>query len=443
MRCALGTRLLAAALAASGCEAQAPAPTRLAEYIAGCPAFRSEPPSERALFDVELRRRHETRAATDEEVRALERRGARVVHRFHVNAVRAEMDTGTARLAIAEGIAFAARQVSDPGKLELTVQIQHDGPLNTSDSAFYRAHDVPLGPTARGRGIVQARIDDELIARILRQPGVRVVRVQPVGCEFGDAPLAVTSSVNFSRDHRYVAPEADTASRTLDVYRIGGSAGSPLVVLIHGGGLRRGDKADENMAHLCEMLARERFVCASINYRLQHDHDADLTSRQRLDSAVADADSALGWLRRHADRFGIDTSRIAVGGSSAGANIALELAYGRPTRVGAVFSWVGAVDNPAELIDRGEPPLIIIHGAADTIVPVAHARAMAQRAAVVGIPSRILVCEGLGHNVPLDRRFGSPQHQSLYTHLARFLKDALARVVVDLKGDSDSRSCPQ
>lgn len=144
-----------------------------------------------------------------------------------------------------------------------------------------------------------------------------------------------------------------------------------------------------------------------------------------LNAAIEDAGRAVAWLRNNAGRYNVDPARIGVGGSSAGAVIALRLAYGetRPrVPVAAVLSWLGGLDGNESMLDEGEPPLFIVHGADDNSVPVSEAYALAQRASRVAIPYEINVCEGLGHNVPLDRR---PGGVSLYHRMARFFYEQL------------------
>ena len=223
------------------------------------------------------------------------------------------------------------------------------------------------------------------------------------------------------------SPEPSQNPLLLDLYEPDGNTAPrlrPGFVAVHGGGLARGDKRTENMVQLCEELAARGYVCASINYRLLGDDPpaaGSTPSARTLNAAIEDAGRAVAWLHTHAGRYGVDPARIAVGGSSAGAEVVLRLAYGGtpPTvRVGAVLSWVGGLRGDENILDAEEPPLFIVHGAEDEAVPVSEAYALAERASRVAIPHQIYVCEGLGHNVPLDRR---PAGMSLYDHLAEFL----------------------
>lgn len=92
------------------------------------------------------------------------------------------------------------------------------------------------------------------------------------------------------------------------------SAGpSPLLVYFHGGGFVVGSL--ESYDRLCRVLAnRTGCLVASVDYRLAPEH--------KFPAAPDDCIAALRWLAEHAAEVGADPSRIAVGGDSAGGNLA-------------------------------------------------------------------------------------------------------------------------
>lgn len=92
----------------------------------------------------------------------------------------------------------------------------------------------------------------------------------------------------------------------------GGAAAVPGVVLVHGGGWRSGYRT--NLTPMAIELAKAGYVAATITYRL--------APEAQYPAAVYDVKAAVRWLRRHAADYGVDPSRIAVGGSSAGGQIA-------------------------------------------------------------------------------------------------------------------------
>lgn len=101
------------------------------------------------------------------------------------------------------------------------------------------------------------------------------------------------------------------------VYRAGTDAGLPAVLYLHGGGWAIGsiDGSDA----VCRVLADELGgVVVSVDYRQAPEHP--------FPAAFDDAWAALTWLLGEAAALGIDSSRIAVAGDSAGGNLAAALA---------------------------------------------------------------------------------------------------------------------
>lgn len=88
---------------------------------------------------------------------------------------------------------------------------------------------------------------------------------------------------------------------------------APLVVFVHGGGWKRGDK---RMMHRSDKLSHwqaQGYAVASINYRLVPD--------ATVEQQVADVAAALAFLKTRAARLGFDGNRIALAGHSAGAHL--------------------------------------------------------------------------------------------------------------------------
>jgi acetyl esterase len=90
-------------------------------------------------------------------------------------------------------------------------------------------------------------------------------------------------------------------------------AGSALLVFYHGGGFVIGDLDSHD--DLCRLICRDGGITVlSVDYRLAPEHKAP--------AAADDAYAAFRWATEHAAELGVDPDRIAVGGDSAGGNLA-------------------------------------------------------------------------------------------------------------------------
>jgi acetyl esterase/lipase len=99
--------------------------------------------------------------------------------------------------------------------------------------------------------------------------------------------------------------------------------GWPILIFIHGGGLASGDKSfrvsgEDVYGNIGRFYASQGIGVAVINYRLQ----PKVTWREQVD----DVASATGWLAANLGLYGADTSRIFIGGHSAGAHLASRIA---------------------------------------------------------------------------------------------------------------------
>lgn len=188
----------------------------------------------------------------------------------------------------------------------------------------------------------------------------------------------------------------------LDIYEPSGDTATrrPVFVFLFGGGFVAGDREHEPRAY-CEQMARRGYVAVAIDYRL---NQGDIY-RDGIPAAVADARQALRWLRANADRHRLDEDRIVIGGSSAGAITSLFVAYtdvergegDGPPDVAAVVDLWGGLYTEVNQMQAGEPPLVIIHGTEDRLVPFAEAERLNDRAEAVGIAHLFHPLPGEGH----------------------------------------------
>ena len=115
--------------------------------------------------------------------------------------------------------------------------------------------------------------------------------------------------------------------------------------------------------------------------------------------ALADAQTAVRFLRTNAATYGIDPGRIAIGGSSAGAITALNVGFSSSedpsAAVGAAVSLSGAALFVT--IDSGDAPSLDFHGTADPLVPYPLAVNTNNIALAAGLDSFLTTFVGAGH----------------------------------------------
>jgi dienelactone hydrolase len=180
----------------------------------------------------------------------------------------------------------------------------------------------------------------------------------------------------------------------------------PVLIAIHGGGFLFGDKGE--MASLCREFASRGYVCASINYRLVPDDPPGVANdpyTRTVMAAVEDADHATRWLEANAARFHADTTRLFIGGSSAGAVTSMLLAYNpelKAPHFRAVADMWGTMGPRIKWMRKGGPPIIIIHGKEDETITVSAAEQIDARAKQIGLQHETFLIDGMGHSVPLN-----------------------------------------
>jgi acetyl esterase/lipase len=167
----------------------------------------------------------------------------------------------------------------------------------------------------------------------------------------------------------------------------------PVVVFLHGGGWRVGSRHSAGPAYRgtepspFEQVAGAGIGVASVDYRL--------SGEARWPAQLHDAKAAVRWLRARADDAGVDPTRIAAWGESAGGHLAELLGLtagdaelegdvgvtGPSSRVAAVAAWYAPSDVAAVATDTGVDPADAttreaqLLGAAPSTVPELAAQA--------------------------------------------------------------------
>jgi len=252
----------------------------------------------------------------------------------------------------------------------------------------------------------------------------------------------------------------------------------PVVVYMHGGGWQSGSKDDATP--LLIPLARGGYLAVAINYRL-----SDVAP---YPAAVHDCKAAIRFLRANTADLGIDPDRVGVFGHSAGGQLAAYLAVTgndadlqgdvgttegdaavqcavtisgptdfeklhsrHPELVGAYLA--GPADSLSERmleastlthVDSEDPPLLIVHGDADKVVPIEHAKWLRDAYEQAGAPVKLVEVQDAGHMI---------QQRSVYLKVAAFFdhhlggsaRESLASPVPEhvLEHDEGRRPIPE
>jgi len=263
-------------------------------------------------------------------------------------------------------------------------------------------------------------------------PGPRFIR-NIVYAKAGDRPLLMDA---------LVPPAADKPR--------------PMVVFIHGGGWRAGDKSSGKL--YLEALGAAGFVAFSIDYRL--------TQEAEFPAQIHDCKAAIRFVRKHAKEFGGNPGEIGVIGASAGGHLAALLGTsggvprlegsegetGVSSTVQAVSDWYGPADftqiqdlpestasmvtallggmpskvpttaadaSPVTFVDAKDPPFQIIHGTEDPTVPFSQSIELRDVLAHQGVPVELIQVPGGGH---ANFEGTTPDTEELLSRMVEFFK---------------------
>lgn len=219
----------------------------------------------------------------------------------------------------------------------------------------------------------------------------------------------VFDSVIVSKNYHFgqgVNADGDTQQLYLDIYEPYGDTVSarPVLIFAFGGGFVQGSKDDWYVVEICKFFSRAGYVCAAIDYRVGI-VPLEIITLQYMRiffRPMQDMKAAVQYMKADYAELGnthrIDTSRIIIGGASAGGITALMVAHcdkpaelqemGNLSALDALggfystsgfypnYSWqtIGTVNIAGALINAnwvepGDMPIISAHGDADMVVP--------------------------------------------------------------------------
>ena len=271
------------------------------------------------------------------------------------------------------------------------------------------------------------------------------------------APLPASAKV--LRDIEYVPGGHDR--QKLDLYLPAQTNPPlPLIIWVHGGAWRAGSK--DNCPAV--RFVAQGYAVASVNYRL--------SQHAVFPAQIEDCKAAVRWLRAHAKDYGLDPNRFGAWGSSAGGHLVallgttgdvkefdagsnLEIS----SRVQAVVDFFGPTDllrmaaqsgsnsrmdhnasdspesqliggtlqenkekaakaSPITYVTRDDPPMLLVHGDADPLVPFQQSEELYQALRKAGVEATLYLVKGGGHG----DRFGPEVPEQVDKFFAQHLK---------------------
>ena len=218
----------------------------------------------------------------------------------------------------------------------------------------------------------------------------------------------------------------------LDLYLPQTEGSAPVIVHVHGGGWRRGSRREPLPvlgADFYDSLTAQGFAVAAIDYRL--------SGEARFPAPLEDVRTAIGWVRDHAASYGLDAGRVFGWGDSSGGHLAL-LAALTGTKVQGVVAWFPVTDlegllsdvadaggvpdpgpqsreaqflgapassvpdlarqaSPVSHASAAAPPILLMHGAVDDMVPPAQSIRLAEALGAAGATVELELVPGATH----------------------------------------------
>ena len=221
----------------------------------------------------------------------------------------------------------------------------------------------------------------------------------------------------------------------------------PAIIFFHGGGLR--ERHSWEFEPQSKYLVERGMVAAIATYTVKR-------HGRTIFESIADAKSAIRWIREHADELGIDENRIAAGGGSAGGYLAACSAlikdYDEKNEDLSISSIPNALVlfnprlvlpvigdpplskkeirylngrtveeiSPVHNVYNGAPPTIIFQGTADKLVSIQESQRFCEEMNNYGNTCEVVLYEGREHGFFL-KYYGDKDFTSTMEHTVKFL----------------------
>jgi len=218
----------------------------------------------------------------------------------------------------------------------------------------------------------------------------------------------------------------DGLAMTFDVFTPPTPNGAGVLFMVSGGWVSTWI-APETSARRFEALLAKGFTVFSVRH--------GSSPRYKVPDASADVERAVRYIKLNATTFGVDPARLGAYGGSAGGHLSLMLGLDPdagnpqsrdvvlrgPSGVAAVVAWFPPVDlrgwtgpserfpaldfpsaqapsvSPIDYVSKDDPPVLLIHGDADQLVPIAHSERMRAALTSAGVPVEFVTIRGGDH----------------------------------------------
>lgn len=160
----------------------------------------------------------------------------------------------------------------------------------------------------------------------------------------------------------------------------------PLLIYVHGGGFSGGKRNDKNTVTFARNMASRGYAVASISYRLtmkKLGFGCETKPEYKIkafNSVSEDISIAVKYLLKKSGKFKLNTGKIILVGSSAGAEAVLNLAYvynntilPKGFKFAGLISMAGAVTSIENITKENAIPTQLFHGTDDKLVPYNNA----------------------------------------------------------------------
>ena len=147
---------------------------------------------------------------------------------------------------------------------------------------------------------------------VLQQAFIRALCAGNAGVKPNDYDAVLAKIDTLGMDVSY---DSAFDNGALDVFAAKGDEPLPLIVYAHGGYYVGDDKGD--FGYYCQTLASRGYVVANINYQL--------APEGRYPTQMLQVNEAIAFLLSHAEEYRIDTTKIFIGGDSAGGHLSSQM----------------------------------------------------------------------------------------------------------------------